>query len=90
MGACSSVGNTTPWEVGLKLTNKIDEIQQMGIEGSHISVFASDGLLQKHILAPACGISSDILHFLEYHLPKISGKIHVLQKVVSFGKTAFM
>ena len=26
-----------PWEVGLKLPNKIDEIQQMGIAGSHIS-----------------------------------------------------
>ena len=37
MEAYSSVGNTTPWEVGLKLPNKIDEIQQVGIEGFHIS-----------------------------------------------------
>ena len=56
----------------------------------HFRVFPSDGILQKHIPAPACGISSDISHFLEYHLPKISGKIYVPQKVVGFGKTAFM
>ena len=77
-------------QVWLKLPKKKDESQQKGIHSSHISVFPSDGILQKQIPAPACGISSDTLHFREYHLPKISGKVHGLQKVVSLGKTLFV
>lgn len=53
----------------------------------HFAVLSSDGILQKHIPTPASGISSQISHFLECHLSEISGKIHVLKKVVSFGKT---
>jgi len=30
------VGNTTPWEMGLRLPNKKDETQQKGIHNSQI------------------------------------------------------
>jgi len=52
----------------------------------YFTEFSSDGILQKQIPTPACGISSEMSYFLEYHLPKFSGKTRVLQKVVTFGK----
>ena len=56
---------------------------QSGLQ--HFTVFPSEGILRKQIPAYVCCTLQDKSHFRVYHLPKISGKMHTLQKVLALA-----